>query len=234
MSLKAVIGWCGGAAAACTTAVTLYNYGGNIYDFQHKLGQLDKISTLEDRIKQLEARVSANGVAGPEGPRGFDGKPGRTGDAGPSGPKGEPGVTLAQLADFERRLASLEKRPTQVTRRPAEQGTPAELASADPAAVPVTPKAGFLTHATGCKFLPPNFVPFSSQIKVGDRFCNVSGDMAVSVSKITDDRVHMNGPNCGLGEICNAYFSNKVAWKVKKIDMATTGDMVAAIDWMPR
>jgi hypothetical protein len=225
----------GGLVGTCCTVGGVL-VGGTAALLSYK-AKLDSIDTLQAKVAQLQANAPGGpGTIGPEGPRGQDGKPGRQGDAGPQGergPKGDSGVTPAQLTDIERRLAAIEKRPAQVAHRSADQSV--ELATADASAIPATPRGGFITHATGCKFLPPNFQPFTSQIKVGDRFCNASGDSLVPVTKISDDRVSMNGPNCGLSDgVCNAYFSNRVAWKIKHIDMAGNGDMVATVDWMPR
>ncbi|MGJ5134365.1 hypothetical protein [Bradyrhizobium oligotrophicum] len=116
MSLKVIGAWIGGFFTVCATCITAYNYGGNIYDFPHKLALLDKIPALEDRLAKLETRSAGIGIAGPEGPKGADGRPGRQGEIGPQGergppgPKGEPGVTPAQLADFDKRLSAFDHR----------------------------------------------------------------------------------------------------------------------------
>ncbi len=224
---------CVGLGTACVTGTLYY------VDFKNKIStQGDSLASIEQRLAKLEVRAPGGaGTIGPEGPRGADGKPGRQGDIGPqgdrgpAGPKGEPGLSPAQLVEIQRRLEAMERKVANAGRQP---GQPNQLANADPTAIPEMSKGGFRKHSSGCLFVPPNFEPFTSTIKVGDRFCNVNGDMAVSVTNISEILVSWNGPNCSLNSTCQSYWNPRLSIRVKKIDMSRDGEMFATVDWTPR
>lgn len=227
-------GICVGLGTACVTGTLYY------VDFKNRIEtQSGALKTIDERISRLEARISnvggvpgERGVAGPAGRPGDPGPAGERGPPGPPGPKGEAGLSPSQLNEIERRIGVLERKP-QNTRNETQPAI--HVASATGTADFPRNIGGFKRHASGCLFVPPNFQPFTTTSKVGDRFCNVNGERVTPLSKIDESRVYWNGPNCGIGDsFCVAYWNSSLAVKVKKIDMAQDGQMLAVLEWSPR
>jgi hypothetical protein len=234
MSLKAIWAWIGSGLAVCTASVTIYNYGGNLYEFQKKFAQVDKISSLEDRLSRLETRTS--GAVGPEGARGPEGKQGRPGDIGPqgergpAGARGEQGISAIQIAEFERRLISLEKRSVSVARSSSPENV--QVASAEPGDVRASASGSFRRHNSGCLFLPPNFAPFTITVRVGDRFCDVNGERATSITKMSDSFISFANGGCYLKNRCSADFA-KAYMNFERVDMDAYNRMTAQMSVTP-
>lgn len=244
MSLKAIWTWIGGAFAACGLCVTAYNYGGNVYEFQKKLANLDRISGLEERLARLEARAPGGaaslGPQGAEGPRGPEGRPGRQGEAGPQGergpvgPKGEPGTTPAQIADFEKRLAMLERRPA-VTGASSANTQVATAGPADEVSMPT----GIRRNAQGCFYFTPDFVVGSGVFEVDDKFCTIDGQFGLILTRIADDKVGYKNQygqrDCQvLGRSCPTGFASNLSWTPKRVFMDSSSHLKVEIAWERR
>jgi hypothetical protein len=240
MSLKAILSWIGAAIAACTACVTAYNYGGNVYEFQKKLANLDRIGVLEEKISKLEARPQTNSGIGSEGPRGADGKPGRQGDSGPQGDrgppgpkgeKGEAGTTPQQLSEIEKRLIALEKRAAAAGRIGSAS---VQMATADPDSAAPMPK-GIQKNAEGCYFLAPGFETASAAFVAGDKLCTVDGRPGLTITRISDDGLFWDALNAGYRDIkCAVYtdprsncgpllFNQHALWAARSVKMDSNG-----------
>jgi hypothetical protein len=232
-----------GAFSAIGSVVTVVAYLPQIIEGYEKT---KAVYQLPAKVEELKTAQKAS--IGPEGPRGQQGLSGKQGDSGPQGdrgPKGDPGVTPAQLADLDRRLAviadlqqrvaSLEKRLTQTQAKPS--GTEAtQIANADNSSpIRLASVAGFKRHDSGCLYLTPNFQPFSYIMRIGDRFCDNNGENGSTVVKMTDSVISFNNNTCYLKNMCNLNFSNRATFNIERIDEdSRTRNNVATVQVTPR
>lgn len=202
------------------------------FAFKYDRALEDRLKALDDRLKLAENRgVGPAGPVGPSGPpgqqgaRGADGMRGETGPAGPAGPRGEAGATQAQIQSIEKRLTVLAERRPEVA--------PASAASLSPSSSAPT-SAGFRRHQSGCLFLPPNFAPFATTLRVGDRFCDVNGENGSTVTKIIDNYLYFNNGSCSLKGNCVTPFSARALYSPQRIDMDTNDRLSASVQINPR
>jgi hypothetical protein len=245
LSLGAVVGFFDSVKGVSTAVVGFCSFcgvvGGAAVYFADYKKKIDTIDDLQMRISKLELRpVNLGGSGtGPEGPRGQDGKQGRQGDVGPSGergppgPKGDPGITPAQLAEFDRRFVELEKRPIISGLTASET----RIANADTSDAIAT--AGILRKSDGCYFFPPQFSNGSGIFNANDKFCTVDGQPGLTVLRITDDRVYyrnMYGErDCTItGRGCPSGFNSGLFFKPKRIMMDNAGSLRVELSWEKR
>lgn len=239
---KAIYTWGGIVCGVCTGVGGAVIY---LNGYKQKIDALEP-TRIEERLSKLETRVPAvNGVGG-EGPRGSQGLQGKQGEVGPQGDrgppgpkgdKGDPGAPMGQLADFERRLAALERRPA-TTGQQAGQST--QVATADPGAIPAMP-AGLRRNDSGCYYFTPDVTAVTGVFGAGDKFCTLDGKTAWTIGRILDDNFKY-GPGLGEGYGCYIgatgrtscplhFFNNRMNMSAKRLTMDAAGNVRVEIEF---
>jgi hypothetical protein len=215
--IKKLWAWALGFCTICGGLYAFVNHADDISDFKRRMASLDKMASIESRLAALEASKQI-GTAG-EGPRGADAKPGKQGEAGPQGergPKGDAGITPQQVADFDKRIASLERKPLSN-----------QVASADPTQAV---SEGIRKLANGCTTFASDFLVTSFTVKKYDRFCSSDGQ---TISYVNDVRggsgnvIFAMGDKtyaCSAGGTCAIPADETIIYKAKKFNRGLDHD----------